>query len=127
MRTACFIHARQLGLPLFDLRPKHIFDHIVGLFKEQGITIPEHRSFATRYILNAESESMIKHYFKANLLDFLIKRKDWHAEGLGFYLLLWGPNRLLEGKELGKFIEDCIQFGSILIQNRYDPHWLTKD
>lgn len=127
MRTACFVHARQLGLPLFHLRPKHLADHIVGLFKEQGIAFPEHRRFSTKYILNSESESMIRHYFKENLLDFLSKRKDWHAEGLGFYLLLWGPTRLMEGKELGEFIENSILFGSILIKNRYDPHWLTRE
>lgn len=125
-RSVCFVNARQLGLPEFKLKPANLFHKFIGLFSPIGITFPEHRKFSKRYILSGDDESMIRHYFQDDLLDFLAERKDWHLEGLGYYLVVYGDARLAEGRELGRLLEDSIAITRLIIGNRYEAGWLLK-
>lgn len=125
-RSVCFINARQLGLPEFRLRPSGLLDKVIGLISPLGISFPEHKKFSKRYILNCEDESMARHYFQDDLLDFLSMRKDWHLEGLGYYLVIYGNHLLAEGRELGRLLEESMTIAQMIIGNRYEAGWLLK-
>jgi len=124
-RSVCFVNAKLLGLPEFKLRPALLFDKFIGLFSPQGIQFPDHKRFSKRYILTGENESMIRHYFREDVLDLLSERKDWHMEGLGYYLVLYGATRLAEGRELGRLLEDSLRISRLMIGNRYEAGWLV--
>lgn len=125
-RTVCFLNSKLLGMPEFQLRPRYLIDRIIGLVHKQGMLFPDHLKFSNKYILKSENESMIRHYFRGEVLDALLKNRHWHAEGVGYYLVLYGKEGLVPERQLSGFVQSCMHLGLLLMKNRYDANWLLK-
>lgn len=118
MHTVCFIHSRSFSLPPFEIRPETMLNKFINLFtgKEKGFL--GHGRFARRYVLKGKEESLMRHYFRKDVLDYIAATSDWHMEGLGFYLILHSRDGMIPVRDIPEFFSACRNIGQLLARSK---------
>ncbi len=88
-QTVFFIRSKRLGLPEFYMQPEHFFHRIGALLGFEDIDFKEHPEFSNRYHLKGEDEEWVREAFDQNVIRFFNVERDWCAEGVGYYLVLY--------------------------------------
>lgn len=95
-QTVLFIQSRKLELPEFYLRPESWMDRLGRYLGWEDIDFVNHPDFSRKYFLKGEIEELIRDLFNDDVLHYFTLKDGWHLEGIGFFLILYRENKLLD-------------------------------
>ncbi len=114
-QTMFFIQSKKLALPDFYLRPEDFLDRIGAWLGLQDINFVEYPEFSSRNILRGEDEELVRDLVVTPQFTRLFQlNKEWHVEGMGYYLLLYKKNILLDPKAIKDLIKRGMDLYRIL-------------
>jgi hypothetical protein len=102
--------------PIFHLRPASSVEKLATKLGYPTIKFDSHPKFSSPYLLQGPAESAIRMLFLPPLLDTfesLLKEK-WHIDSSGDWLFLYVHRRLVEGDQLGIFLDDASQIAKTI-------------
>jgi hypothetical protein len=101
-QTVFFINSKRLSMPEMLLKPEHFFNKIgAWLGLQQDIDFEEHKEFSDNYLLQGEDEPRVRRTMNNDeVLHFFTIEKDWHLESVGFFMIFYQHNRLIEPHEI---------------------------
>lgn len=114
IQTVFFIQSKFLGLPEFLLKPENFFHKIGSFLGMQDIDFEEHPEFSKKYLLQGEDEARIRDVMNNQLIWHFTVEKDWHLEGVGYYLVLYRLDHLVPPKTVEQFYKKGMQIYSFL-------------
>lgn len=92
-QTVMFINSKQLGLPQFSLQPEQLWNKLTNWLKlESDIDFEGYPDFSDSYLLKGDDEEIVRYIFTPEVLNFFTIHKNWHLEGIGYYLILYSRN-----------------------------------
>lgn len=92
-QTVLFLNSKHLGLPQFSMAPEQLWHKLAGWLRlKSDIDFNSHNEFSDNYFLEGEDEEIIRYIFSEELLHFFSLNKNWHLEGLNYYLILYSHN-----------------------------------
>lgn len=114
-QTVFFIRSRKLGLPAFHMRPESIL-HNLGewLRLRRDIDFSDFPQFSKQYELQGADEDYIRATMTEEVLHFFTEHKNWHLEGVNYYLILYKKNRLIPASEIKDFLRVGLYLAKIL-------------
>lgn len=105
-QTVFFIRSKKLGLPAFQMRPASLLDHLAQWMRlRQDIDFSEFPEFSRQYELRGEDEDYIRASMNERVLEFFTEHKNWHLEGVNYYLIFYKKNRLVPVQEIRSFYQ----------------------
>lgn len=106
-QTVLFINSKRLSMPEMLMKPEHFFNKIgswLGL--QQDIDFEEHKVFSDNYLLQGEDEPRIRRTMNQDeVIRFFTIEKDWHLESVGFFMIFYQHERLMEPSEIKHLLE----------------------
>jgi len=93
VQTVLWLQWSQLSLPVFAVRPEHIFHKIGGVFGYQDIDFPTHPQFSKDFLLRGSDETEIRQTFGPVVLDFFERHPGVSAEGGGPDLVFYKASK----------------------------------
>lgn len=114
-QTVMFINSKQLCMPEMLMKPEHFFNKIgTWLGLQQDIDFEEHKQFSDNYLLQGEDEPRIRRTMnQEEIVRFFTIEKDWCLESVGFFMILYQKDRLIQPHEINHFFER----GMLLFEN----------
>ena len=109
----CF-ESESLSLPDFTIGPKRFWNKIGALFGKQSIEFDTHPIFAENYVVRGSEPDAIRDVFTDSVLEHFEQNPGWSAEGSGNRLLLYKANKRVPAAEIAVFLEDGLQFLSLM-------------
>ncbi|MCC6725933.1 MAG: hypothetical protein IT258_15600 [Saprospiraceae bacterium] len=106
-QSVLFINSKQLAMPEMLMKPEHFF-HRLGnwLGLEQDIDFEEHPEFSRNYLLQGEDEARVRRTMNHDdVIRFFTVEKDWCLESVGYFMILYQDDRLLQPHEIQFFHE----------------------
>lgn len=113
-QTVFFIRSKKLGLPEFYMQPEHFFHRIGALLGFEDIDFQEHPEFSRRYHLKGEDPEWIEATFDDKVIRFFSVERDWSAEGVGYYLVLYREGVQFSPKHVVNFYRKGIELCNLL-------------
>jgi hypothetical protein len=114
-QSVFFINSKQLAMPEMLMKPEHFF-HRLGtwLGLEQDIDFEEHPDFSHNYLLQGEDEARVRRTMNQDeVIRFFTVEKDWSLESVGFFLIFYQHDRLIQPHEI-KYLHER---GMMLFKN----------
>jgi hypothetical protein len=96
-------------LPVFELRPEHIFDKLGAAFGFKDINFESNPEFSKRYLLRGEDEAAVRELFHSGRLTFFEQQKGWSVEGAGEWLGVYKQVTSVAPGKLRGFLEETGQ------------------
>ncbi|HKK73595.1 MAG TPA: hypothetical protein VJ953_00875 [Saprospiraceae bacterium] len=114
-QTVFFIRSKKLGLPAFHMRPESIL-HNLGewLRLRSDIDFSDFPKFSKQYELQGADEDYIRATMNEEVLSFFTEQKNWHLEGVNYYLILYKKNRLISAQDMKEFLRVGLYLAKIL-------------
>lgn len=114
-QTVFFMHSKKLGLPEFWMKPEHFF-HNIGEFLgfTEDIDFEEYPKFSTQYWLKSDDEPYLRASLSDPFLKFFTIEKDWHLEGINYYLIFYKKDVLLAPEKIKNFYQKGMQICEML-------------
>ncbi len=103
-QTVFFVQSKKLGLPQFLMKPEHFFHKVgewLGMVKD--IDFEAFPQFSDQYWLRSEDEEYMRATVHEPFLKFFTIEKNWHLEGVNYYLILYRDNQLLTPPQIRDF------------------------
>ncbi|PHI19523.1 hypothetical protein CEQ90_12555 [Lewinellaceae bacterium SD302] len=97
-QTVFYLQSTQLGLPEIWLQPESIFHKIGELFGRGDIDFVRFPKFSGQYRLTGDDEVFVRHHFNDEILNYFTVEKGWSMEGVGYFLILYKKDRLMDPK-----------------------------
>lgn len=92
-QTVLFLNSKHLGLPQFSMAPEQLWHKLANWLKiKSDIDFVNHNEFSENYFLEGEDEDIIRYIFNEDVLHFFSLHKNWHLEGLNYFLILYSHN-----------------------------------
>lgn len=114
-QTVLFFNAKALGLPQFSMEPEQLWHKLASWLKlHKDIDFEAYNEFSDSYFLTSEDEEYIRHIFNPDVLDFFTINKNWHIEGINYYLILYSHNERFHPKILPNFYRMGLQLFDLL-------------
>lgn len=101
-QSVMFINSKQLAMPEMQMKPEHFF-HRLGnwLGLQQDIDFEEHPDFSRNYLLQGEDEARVRRTMNQDeVIRFFTIEKDWCLESVGYFMIFYQDNRLLQPNEI---------------------------
>ncbi len=114
VQTVFFIYSKELGLPQFYLKPENVLHKIGAWLGWDDIDFTSHEQFSNQYLLKGEDEELVRDTFSESVLHYFTFEKDWHVEGLNYFLILYRHGRRLPPKEIQRFYQKGREIYDIL-------------
>lgn len=114
-QTVFFIESRQLGLPIFYMRPEHIFHRIGEFLGMQDIDFEEYPAFSGNYLLQGDDEDFIRASMDEPFLRFFSVEDKWYLEGINYYLLFYRRGKLLKPEQIREFYTKGLDIYKLLV------------
>lgn len=96
-QTMFFIQSKKLALPDFYLRPEDFFYRIGAWLGLQDIDFVEYPEFSEKNILGGDDEELVRDLVVTPQFSRMFQlNKEWHVEGIGYFLVLYKKHKLLE-------------------------------
>ncbi len=105
-QTVICLRGESLRLPVFTLRPEHIFHRIGKVFGYQDIDFDEHPVFSKRYLLRGEDEDRIRAIFNEKVISYYEGQKGLSTEGVGDALIFYRLSKRVPPAEIGAFMQE---------------------
>ena len=101
-QTVLFINSKRLSMPEMMMKPEHFFNKIgTWLGLQQDIDFEEHKVFSDNYLLQGEDEARVRRTMnQEEVIRFFTIEKDWHLESVGFFMIFYQHDRLIEPNEI---------------------------
>ncbi|MCF8247391.1 MAG: hypothetical protein K9J37_18225 [Saprospiraceae bacterium] len=101
-QTVLFINSKRLSMPEMLMKPEHFFNKIgTWLGLQQDIDFEEHKVFSDNYLLQGEDEARVRRTMdQEEIIRFFTIEKDWYLESVGFFMIFYQRNRLIEPNEI---------------------------
>ena len=93
-------------LPVFEMRPEHIFDRLGAALGFKDINFESNPEFSKRYRLQGLDEMAVRELFHSGRLTFFEANKGWCVEGAGEWLAVYRPARMLSHTQVRTFLEE---------------------
>ncbi len=114
-QTMFFIQSKKLALPDFYLRPEDFLDRIGAWLGLQDIDFVEYPEFSNSNILRGEDEELVRDLVVTPQFSRLFQlNKEWHVEGMGYFLVLYKKHKLLHPDAIKDLIMRGMELYSIL-------------
>jgi hypothetical protein len=113
-QTVLLLESERLQLPLFRLRPEHLFHKIAGTLGYQDIDFPLYPTFSDRYLLRGPDEDGIRATFRGEVLDRYPGYGDLCSEGAGRQLICYRANRRVEPAAVAGFVQEGLALLDLL-------------
>ncbi len=104
-QTVFFIQSKQLSLPQMLLKPENFFHKVGTWFGMQDIDFEEYPEFSDRYLLQGEDEPRIRETINDDVSKFFLVQKKWSMESIGYFLVLYKHQHLMEAREMDHFVK----------------------
>ncbi len=104
-QTVFFIQAKDLSLPEFYMKPETIFHKIGQWLGMKDINFEEYPKFSSQYWLKGEDEEYIRYSLNDDFLKYFTVARNWHVEGVGYFLILYRPGRLFNQQDILRFLK----------------------
>lgn len=114
-QTVFFIESRKLGLPIFYMRPEHIFHRIGEFLGMQDIDFEEYPAFSSNYLLQGDDEDFIRASMDEPFLRFFSVENKWYLEGINYYLLFYRRGKLLKPEQIREFYTKGLEIYKLLV------------
>jgi hypothetical protein len=114
-QTVFFIESRKLELPIFYMRPEHIFHRIGEFLGMQDIDFEEYPVFSGNYVLRGEDEDFIRDSMDDPFLRFFSVENKWYLEGINYYLLFYRRGKLLKPEQIREFYSKGLEIYKLLV------------
>ncbi len=114
-QSVMFINSKRLAMPEMLMKPEHFF-HRLGtwLGLEQDIDFEEHPQFSENYLLQGEDEARVRRTMNQDeVIRFFTIEKDWCLESVGFFLIFYKDDHLIQPHEIKRLHER----GMMLFEN----------
>ena len=105
-RTAALYRLARKRLPVFELRPEHIFDKIGAAFGYKDINFESNPEFSKAYKLQGTDEAAVRELFHSGRLTFFEQQKGWSVEGAGEWLAVYRQVTSVAPGKLRSFLEE---------------------
>ena len=103
-QTVLFIDSKELGLPAFTMQPEKLWHRLTEWLKiTKDIDFESHPEFSEQYLLESEDEELLRYLYDKDVLDFFTVNKNWHVEGINYFLVLYSLNERLHPKLIESF------------------------
>ncbi|NJO86709.1 MAG: hypothetical protein HC821_01130 [Lewinella sp.] len=113
-QTVLLVQSSQLALPQLWMQPETIIHKIGELLGFNDIDFSGHPKFSGQYHLSGQDEDFIRHHFSDDLLYFFKNERGWSMEGLGYYLLLYRKDVLLNPSQTEKLYHQGLEVFRLL-------------
>lgn len=124
-QTVLFIDSKELGLPRFSMQPEFIWHKLTEWLRiTKDIDFESHPEFSEQYLLESKDESLLRYLYDQEVLDYFTVNKNWHVEGINYFLIIYSMNERLHPKLLHSFSNMGEKLFSLL---RSDPRSLDLD
>jgi len=86
------------------MKPENMF-HRIGnyLGLSQDIDFKAYPEFSDNYLLQGDDEEMVRHVFGDQVLKHFSIEKDWHLEGVNYYLIFYKHKKRLGHRQIARF------------------------
>ena len=105
-RTAALYRLALKRLPVFELRPEHLFDKVGAAFGYKDINFESNPEFSKAYKLQGADEMAVRELFHSGRLMFFEQNKGWSVEGAGEWLAVYRQVTSVAPKKLRTFVEE---------------------
>jgi len=102
-QTVFFMRWKDLALPQFLMKPETLMHKIGSFIGIEDIDFEEYPTFSNQYYLKGDDEEYIRYTMKDEVLKFFTVEKDWHVEGINFFMILYKPNTMFSSREMEDF------------------------
>lgn len=109
LQTVACVHAKEVELPLFSLRPEHLFHRIGQVFGYQDIDLERHPVFSDAYLLRGSDEAGVRAAFTPAVVEFFEERQRICCTGAGPVLYLWRTGRRAKPEEVEGLVAEALE------------------
>lgn len=114
-QTVFFMHSKKLGLPQFLMKPEHFFNKVgEWLNLSKDIDFEEYPKFSDQYWLKSDNEDYLRASVKDDFLKFFSIERDWHLEGINYYLVFYKKSKLLTPPQIKDFYKKGMKICEML-------------
>lgn len=99
-QTVACVYRKDVELPLFSLRPEHLFHRFGQVFGYQDIDLERHPVFSDAYLLRGPDEAAVRGAFPPAVVEFFESREKLCATGAGPVLYLWRTGKRVKPEEV---------------------------
>jgi hypothetical protein len=108
-QTVAAFYLPDAYLPLFALRPEHVFHKIGSAFCFQDIDFDHFPTFSSSYLLRGEDERAVRELFNDNVLMFFESRPGLCVEGADDWLIVYRARRRVSPEHLSTFLDEAFE------------------
>lgn len=128
-QTVGLFETGRLELPLFVLRPEHLFHRLAGALGYQDIDFERDPTFSEAYLLQGRDERQIRSLLGENLRAFFARHPGVCTEGEGSRVIFYRQERRVEPSQMESFVEEGLDVLSATLEAKgevgVDP-WLAS-
>jgi hypothetical protein len=117
-QSVAYFEPTNLNLPLFSLRPEHLFHKIIAAFGFQDIDFGNRPDFYSKYLLRGPDELAVRSIFTEALLGFYEMNEGTSTDGGGNQLFVFRQNQRLAPHETQGFLNWALQ-----LQRLFASRW----
>lgn len=113
-QTVLLFESDQLNLPIFKMRPEHVFHRIGNTFGMQDIDFDDYPIFSKQYLLQGPDEEAIRKFFDHDRLTLFTEQKGLCIEGDGKKLIIYRNGKRVNPEEIPSFLETNLAIANLL-------------
>ncbi len=113
-QTVFFVQSKRLALPQFWMKPEHFFLKIGQWLGFEDIDFVEHPEFSDQYHLKGYDEEYIRATMNDDVLRFFTIEKDWHLEGINYYMVLYKTDYIMSAREIEQLYHKGLKLCNLL-------------
>lgn len=113
-QTVFFVQSKRLALPHFWMKPETFFHKIGQWLGIKDIDFIEHPEFSDQYYLKGKDEEYIRATMNDDVLRFFTIEKNWHLEGVNYYMILYKPEELMLPTKISQLYKKGLKLCELL-------------
>lgn len=118
-QTMFFLQSKQLALPDFALQPENWLHRIGAWLGLQDINLEAYPEFSRHNVLRGDDPELVRDMVVQPPFARLFQiNREWHVEGMGYYLVLYKQKRLLAPDDIKELIVRGMDVFGILRQDK---------
>jgi hypothetical protein len=115
-QTVALFESQRLQLPLFFVRPEHLFHKIAGSFGYQDIDFEANPAFSDTYLLQGPDEERIRALFDEQVLAFYTRHGNLCTEGGGQRLVHYQQHRRTHPENIQEFLQEGLDVLALYVE-----------
>lgn len=105
-QTMLSLYAKDLFIPEFRLQPEGLLERIGAWLGMQDIDIEAYPEFSANNLLRGDDEELVREIVvKPGFAHLFRLNREWHVEGIGYFLVLYKSRDILTVAEIREMLE----------------------